>query len=319
MARHTVIRREEMLTAHLDLGGQPIDLADYATTGLLGLAVGPRGSCKTNAGLLIAEQLSEQGWVCVLIDPESELESLYGDAVDSPEVLYQHLEKRDRTMIVVRAENATEFVPFGKVIRDATDEFRKPIFVMIDEGQMFSATRKRMGDIGDASDIINDLVGRGRKRAVDLFITALRYTGTLHRSVFSNKNLTLIGCQEDPTVWSALAPQFKSSGIDFTDLNTLSPGEFFCVSRRGIEKIRTPMSKALRDVAAPKAQNIQRALPTTFTQWAKAMSQISDDRLRALDDREVTDLLGAVAGLSTQQMQSGHTALVDELEARDEA
>ena len=42
----------------------------------------------------------------------------------------------------------------------------------------------------------------GRKRALDLFITALRYTGTLHRSIFSNKNLTLIGCQEDPTAWA---------------------------------------------------------------------------------------------------------------------
>jgi len=76
----------------------------------------------------------------------------------------------------------------------------------------------------------------GRKRALDLFVTALRYTGTLHRTMFANKNLTLVGCQEDPTAWSALAPMFRSSGIEFKDLNALGPGEFVlfpgAVSRR---------------------------------------------------------------------------------------
>ena len=64
---HAVIQRDEMLTAQLDLGGAPIDLAEYATTGLLAVAVGPRGMGKTNAGLLMAEQLAAQGWVSVLI------------------------------------------------------------------------------------------------------------------------------------------------------------------------------------------------------------------------------------------------------------
>ena len=58
---HAVIQRDEMLTAQLDLGGAPIDLAEYATTGLLAVAVGPRGMGKTNAGLLMAEQLAAQG------------------------------------------------------------------------------------------------------------------------------------------------------------------------------------------------------------------------------------------------------------------
>jgi ABC-type cobalamin transport system ATPase subunit len=71
-----VINRQEMLTATLNLGGAPISLADYATTGLAAVAVGPRGCGKTNACLLMAEQLSEQGWVAVLIDPESELDAL---------------------------------------------------------------------------------------------------------------------------------------------------------------------------------------------------------------------------------------------------
>ena len=41
--KRNVIRREEMLTAQLQLGGQPIELAQYASTGLLAIAVGPRG------------------------------------------------------------------------------------------------------------------------------------------------------------------------------------------------------------------------------------------------------------------------------------
>jgi hypothetical protein len=80
---------------------------------------------------------------------------------------------------------------------------------MMDEGQVFSAPKKRKGDIGEASDIVNQFAERGRKRALDLFLTALRFTGSLHRSIFGTKNLTLIGCQEDPTAW---ARSRRSSG-----------------------------------------------------------------------------------------------------------
>jgi len=311
---HTVIRRDEMLSAQLDLGGPPIDLAEYATTGLLAVAVGPRGMGKTNAGLLMAEQLSAQGWVSVLIDPESEMESLYGDAVRDAGELAALLASRERAIVVVGARNATEFLPYGRAILDAADRLRQPLFVMIDEGQLFSATKKRKEDVGEAAAIINDFAGRGRKRALDLCITALRYTGTLHRSVFANKNLTLIGCQEDPTAWAALAPQFRASRIEFNDLNALAPGEFFCFSRRGVEKVKMPMAQALQKVA-PKARAVRHTLPSTFSQWDRAMREIPTQRLRALSD-PVVSLLGPIAGLSSQQMLAGVSALQDELETR---
>lgn len=311
---HSVIRRTEMFGATLKLGGQPIDLSEYATTGLLALAVGPRGNGKTNAGLLIAEQLADQGWVSLLIDPEGELESMYGAAVASPEELSDRLRLRDKSIVVISAKDAFEFVPFGKAILEAAEEHRKPLFVFIDEGQLFSAARKRKDGVGEAADIISDFAERGRKRALDLFVTANRYTGTLHRTLFSNKNLTLVGCQEDVTAWSALAQQFRSSGIEFKDLNALAPGEFFCFTRRGVEKIKMPMAEGLKKVA-PKAQTIKRTLPATFSQWDRAMRAIPTDRLQALTD-PVVELLGAVAGLSPQQMLAGARALGDELEAR---
>jgi hypothetical protein len=309
-----VIQRTEMFEARLQLGGAPMDLAEYATTGLRGMAIGPSGSGKSNAGLLIAEQLAQQGWVSILIDPESELESMYGGAVKDPDDLRVHLEHRVKKMLVVSARDAAEFVPYGLAILEACDLHRKPIFVMIDEGQLFSAPRTRSDEVGTSGDIINEFVGRGRKRALDLFITALRYTGTLHRSVFSNKNLTLIGCQEDPTVWSSLAPMFKSSKIEFSDLNALAPGEFFCFSRRGVEKVKMPMAAELQRVA-PKARGVKKALPTTFNQWNKAMREIPTERLNALTG-PVVDLLSAVAGLSVQQISSGMTALDDERSLR---
>lgn len=312
--KRAVVRRDEMIGAKLELGGAPIDLTEYATTGLLAVAVGPRGNGKTNAGLLMAEQLSAQGWVSVLIDPESEMESLYGDAVLDAEDLSQRLTHRREPIVVACAQDATQFIPYGRAILDAAERHRKPLFVVIDEGQLFSATKKRKEDVGEAADIINEFAGRGRKRALDLFITALRYTGTLHRSIFSNKNLTLIGCQEDATAWSALAPQFRSSKIEFNDLNALAPGEFFCVSRRGVEKIGMPMASALQRVA-PKAVAVRRTLPATFSQWDRAMREIPTARLQALTD-PVVSLMGAVAGLSSQQMLAGTSALQDELEAR---
>jgi len=312
--KRTVVRRDEMLSATLHLGGAPIDLVEYATTGLLAIAVGPRGNGKTNAGLLMSEQLARQGWVSVLIDPENELEALYGDAVAGPAALRSALTTRDKSILVVNARDAGEFVPYGHAILGAADDHRKPIFVVIDEGQLFSASRKRSGGVGEAADIISEFAGRGRKRALDLFITALRYTGTLQRTLFANKNLTLIGCQEDPTAWSALAPQFKASKIEFADLNALAPGEFFCFSRRGVEKIKMPMAAALKAVA-PKAKPVTKALPATFNQWSRAMSEIPTEHLIALDDAVVT-LLSAVAGLSPQEILAGKTALQDELEAR---
>src|SRR3546814_10299505 len=89
-------------------------------------------------------------------------------------------------------------------------------------------------DVCSSDLIINEFVERGRKRALDLFLTAHGFSGTLHRSVFRSKNLTFIGCQQDPAAWSALAPQFRSTGIGFSDLNALGPGEFFCFGRRGV-------------------------------------------------------------------------------------
>ncbi|CAN7773687.1 hypothetical protein LJR290_007667 [Variovorax sp. LjRoot290] len=312
--KHPVIRRDEMMHAVLKLGGQALDLSEYATTGLLAVGVGPRGCGKTNIGQLIGEQLADQGWVTVVFDPEREMELMYGDAVKDEEELRECLENRDRRIVVVRAANAAEFVPYGRVVLDVADRIRKPLFVVIDEGQLFSASRKRSESIGEAADIINEFVGRGRKRALDLYVTALRYTGSVHRLIFANKNLTFIGCQEDAAAWSALAPQFKASGIDFGDLSALAPGEFFCISRRGIEKVRTPMAEALKRVA-PAAKAVKRALPATFSQWDRAMRSIPKERLQALTDPVMT-LLGKVAGLSQKQMLAGQSALQDELEAR---
>jgi hypothetical protein len=312
--KRAVIRRDEMLRATLNLGGTPIPLDEYATTGLLAVAIGPRGNGKTNAGLLMAEQLSTQGWVSVLIDPENELESLYGDAVIDADALRIALTRRDKPIVVVNARDAGEFVPYGRAILDAADQHRKPVFVVVDEGQLFSASRRRSNGLGEAADIINEFAERGRKRALDLFITALRYTGTLQRTLFANKNLTLVGWQEDPTAWSALAPQFRTSKIEFADLNALTPGEFFCFTRNGVEKIRMPMATALKAVA-PKAKPVAKTLPATFNQWTRAMSAIPTERLTALND-EVIALLSAVAELPPQQVLAGRTALQDEMEAR---
>lgn len=317
---HQVIRRDEMLEATLELGGASISLADYATTGLVGTAIAPRGNGKTNAGLLIGEQLAAQGWVSIFIDPENELESLYGAAISGPAELERCLTERNRSIVVVKAPTPSEFIQYGEVILAVADAIRKPLFLMFDEGQCFSATRQLKGcpeereALRNASDLVNAFVERGRKRAVDIFITAHRFTGSLHRSVLANMNLKLIGCQEDPTAWSNLAAQFRATGIRFSDLNALAPGEFICFSRTGAEKVRMPMAKALAQVA-PRSRPARRALPATFSEWDRAMRAIPDDRLHALTD-PVVSLLGAIAGLSSQQMLVGCSALADELESR---
>ncbi len=317
--KHDLIRRTEMTGATLKLGGTPIELSAYATTGLRIVAVGPSGSCKTNAGFLIAEQLVEHGWCGVMVDPEGEIASLYGQAVEDADHLCEQLLHRKQPIMVVSAKDAAEFIPYGRAILDIADKDRKPIFVMIDEGQIFSQPKKRRtaaGDdaAGEAADIVNQFSERGRKRALDLFLTAHRFTGSVHRSVFTNKNITLIGRQEDPTAWATLAPQFRGSKIEYSDLAALAPGEFFCFSRSGMEKIKMPMAAALKRVA-PKAKTVKPMLPATFSQWDRAMREIPAERLEELTDPVVT-LLGAVAGVATQQMLSGSRALQDELDAR---
>lgn len=309
-----VIRRPEMRDATLTLGGTPISLADYETTGLVGVSVAPRGHGKTNAALLVAEQLSTQGWVSVLVDPEEELEGLYGHAMSDPEELRHHLIARDLPIVVVNVRDADSFVPYGKVILEVGDSLRKPIFVMVDEGQIFSSSRGRKDDGDDASSIIRAIVERGRKRAIDIMITALRYSRSLDRSIFANKNLTLVGCQEDPVAWSSLAQQFKASGIKFDDVHGLEPGEFICFSRGSTQKIRMPMAKALQ-AAAPKARIAPPRLPNTFTQWVKAMKRIPTARLQSLD-LEVVSVLSNVAGLAPKDVASGMAALRDEIALR---
>lgn len=310
----TVIKRTELLGATLNLGGVPLDLSDYATTGLRIVTVGPSGIGKTNTGLVIAEQLAKQGWISVLIDPESEIESLYGNAVENAEDLRARLDRREQPIVVVSAKDVSEFILYGRAILAAAETHRKPIFVMIDEGQLFCPPKKRKGDLGEAVDIVNQFAEQGRKRALDLFVTAHRFTGSLHRSIFATKNLSLIGRQEDPTAWATLAPQFRSSKLEFNDLAALAPGEFLCCSLRGMEKVKMPMAVALKG-AALKARAVKPMLPASFVQWDIALRNLPTERLEELTD-PVVNLLGAVAGLSTQQMLSGSRALQDELDAR---
>lgn len=311
---HSVIQRPEMADAMLDLGGGLLDLNDYATTGLRVVAVGPSGSGKTNAGLLIGEQLAQQGWVSVFVDPEGEIESLYGAAVADPDALRDALVQRDRSILVVSARDASEFVAYGRAILDVSDQQRQPVYLMLDEGQVFSAPRKRKEAVGEATDIVNEFAGRGRKRALDLFMTAQRFTGSLNRTTVQMKNLTLVGCQDDPAAWASIAPLFRAAGLEFRDVASLAPGEFFCFSRRGCEKLKMPMAAALSRVAAA-AKPVQPALPATFVQWDRALRRVPTDRLQTLTD-PVIALLSTVAGLTPQQMEAGRRALVDELASR---
>jgi len=317
MTPRPVFHRTELASASLDLGSAQIDLADYQTTGLRVLAIGPSGIGKTSAGLLIAEQLAAQGWQAVLMDPEGEIAALYATVLTSPEALERHLVARaDPPLVVVPVRDAAEFLPYGQVVMQVADTQRRPIFLLLDEGQLFSTSRRKgKADVlGAASDLVNDMCGRGRKRALDVFLSAQRFAGTLSRSAFSNKNLTFVGRQEDPSGWFALAPLFKGSEIGYAELAGLSTGEFFCFSRRGVEKVVMPMAEALAAVA-PKAAAVRPHRPKTFIEWDRALRGIPTDRLRALTPA-VVGLLGSVAGLSAQQLASGQRALTDELAAR---
>ena len=82
------------------------------------------------------------------------------------------------------------------------DAERKPIFLLIDETQLFSSSRRRSKGMGDTADILNKMFETGRKRALDVFITTHRFSGSLHRSLFTNKNLTLVGAPTKPLATS---------------------------------------------------------------------------------------------------------------------
>ena len=64
-----------------------------------------------------------------------------------------------------------------------------------------------------------------------------------------------------------------------------------------------------------KATKVRSAIPSTFSEWDRALGEIPTDRLLALS-RDAVGLLGAVAGLSPQQLAAGSRALGDELEVR---
>lgn len=314
MAKRVVFRRDELLMAKLKLGNVVLDLEEYATTGLRAVAVGPSGCGKTNCGLVLAESLSKQGWVSVIVGPEGEAAEMYGKPVSNPKALHARLKKRDQPIVVVEAADASAFVPYGEVIQEVADAHRRPLLVVMDEGQIFSASRKRENDMGAASDLINDFMQRGRKRALDVFITANRFSASVSRVAFENANLRFIGVQQDAAAWSGLAAMFRGTGISFSDLAALAPGEFFVFSRRGVEKVAMQMADKLRALA-PKASASRPALPANFTQWDRAMRGIPTPRLQALQG-PVVELLGNVAGLTSAQLVSGGRALRDEMEAR---
>jgi hypothetical protein len=186
-------------------------------------------------------------------------------------------------IVVVSAEDASEFIPYGRAILEAADQDRKPIFVMMDEGQVFSAPKKREGRHRRGLRH-RQPVRRARPQAR---ARPLPHGAALHRLAASldlrHKNLSLIGCQEDPTAWAALAPQFKASKIEFGDLAGARARRVLLLQPRGVEKIRMPMAEALKRVA-PKAKAIKPKLPTTFSQWDRAMREIPTPRLRRSRD-----------------------------------
>jgi hypothetical protein len=312
------LNREHYAGAIIEIGATTLQLQDYATTGLRVVTVGPSGVGKTNTGLVFAEQLALQGWVCVVMDPEGEIFDLYEDRggilVTEPKDLEGKLRARTDTFLIVKAQSGDDFVEFGEVIMMVADELRQPIFLLVDEAQMFSVSRGKRKEKGEASDLINDMVERGRKRNLDLFFTAHRFAGTLHRAVFTNKNLCFIGRQEDPTAWQPLAPLFRGTSIGFGELSALAPGEFFCFSRRGIEKIVMPMAEALA-ANRPPAAKVAPVRPTTFSQWDRAMRKIPTDRLERLTVPAI-DLMVSITGLTFEQSAAGYQALSDELKGR---
>jgi hypothetical protein len=308
-----VFRRKEFEHAALDLG-VVVELSDYATTGLRAIATGPSGSGKTNAGLVIAEQLAAQGWQVVLMDPEGELAALYPEKILSkPEMLIGHVERREAPAIAVApVRHAGAFIPYAELLLDVVDRVRKPTFILIDEGQVFSTSRRgKRESIAEATALVNEFLERGRRRALDVFLSAHRFAGTLHRSVFANKNVTLVGRQEDPTPWSMVAPLFGGSGITYPDTAALAPGEFFLLSRRGVEKVALPMSARLRAVA-PQATAVRQNRPLTWAQWDQAVRDIPTERLQALTTDAIA-FLASLAGLTTEQIAAGTRALRDEL------
>lgn len=309
-----VIRREELLVAALELGGLTVELEDYATTGLRAVIVGPSGIGKTSAALLITEQLCAQGWVAVVVDPEGEIAALYGDAVASPAELSARLKARDRPVIVVNADSASAFIPYGEAVLQAADRYRKPVVLVVDETQLFSTSRRVGGEVGEANALMTDIVQRGRKRALDLIVTAHRFSGSLSRSIFTSKNLTLIGRAEDPTAWSGLAPLFRGSQVTFSELMTLSPGQFFAMTMRGIDRVTLRMPAALEKVAI-KARPVTAALPSTYSQWIRALHAIPTRRLVKLTP-EMVGLMASIVGLTPAQRAEGAAALAGEISVR---
>ena len=95
---------------------------------------------------------------------------MYGDAVADVDALrLRPGVKRDEPFVVVAAEDASEFVPYGRAILEAADTSQEAHIPDDRRGQVFSAPKKRKGDIGEAADIVNEFATRGRKRVLISF------------------------------------------------------------------------------------------------------------------------------------------------------
>src|SRR4051812_9787429 len=116
MTAKAIFRRVEFDDAQLELGGAPIALSDYATTGLRIVCVGPSGAGKTNAGLLIAEQLAEQGWVSVLFDREGDIGALYEPMRDVAK-FESYLRGRHSKILVVPVRHTDDFLHYGRIVQ----------------------------------------------------------------------------------------------------------------------------------------------------------------------------------------------------------
>lgn len=258
-----------------DGAGLRLDTPPYSEEGLTLSLTGNKGSGKSNALAVIAEESHRIGLPFIYYDPNGDCASLrelgddvlvignrknrthplrqahYAlDAVANNPVEYMRLVLEDGYSLCVdlsRSASPEPVAAFARLLRahfNLAELFRLPVTVIVDEAHRLAPQMGADEEQKASLKIMQDVATDGRKRGM-MLVTATQRATYLHKSVIFGANVRLYGkitwLDDYKKLRDTLPPGFNHPQRGFGKMKALRSGEFVMVAEQRFGVIQTKL------------------------------------------------------------------------------
>jgi hypothetical protein len=163
----------------------------------------------------------------------------------------------------------------------AEQKYRRKIRLIIEEAQIYAPQRSAAGPAGrgkkgqmDPLIASQKIAKRGRKRAIDS-LWATQRPASISKDILSQCNRFWFGGINSEQDYKAIKPFLNEAGISFTDIKSLSPGEFFCYGKGKTRLIKVRKRHCQHAGATPDGGMVFHAASDTSLE--RAISKLAEE------------------------------------------